>query len=124
LLLAAYWDLLQSDHVRGVVENLRYAAYLLMILGAWKLAGAVALVIPGFPTIKEWAYSGALITYTSAIASQVIIGTGIGALVAAIVLLALTVASWALHPPLTSVPRDESPPPTRDEPDNDGPTSA
>lgn len=93
------WDLLQTNQVRGVIAQLRYPAYLLIIMGTWKVAGAVALLIPGFWRIKEWAYAGAVITYVSALASHLIMGTGTGSLIAPIVLLALTLASWALHPP-------------------------
>ena len=102
LAVGGIWDLLQTDQVRAAVGQLGYPAYLLIVMGAWKLAGAVALLIPGFPRIKEWAYAGAVITYGSAIVSHLIVGKGSGSLVAAIVLLALTVASWALHPPLAN----------------------
>jgi uncharacterized membrane protein YphA (DoxX/SURF4 family) len=68
------WDLLQTDQVRSLIEQLGYPAYLSMIMGAWKLAGAVALVVPGFRRIKEWAYAGAVITYASATASHLIEG--------------------------------------------------
>jgi len=99
LVLGGVWDLRRTDEVRAVVAQLGYPAYLLTIIGAWKLAGVVALLMPGFPRIKEWAYAGAVITYGSATASHLTVGTGGGAPVAASVLLALTVASWALHPP-------------------------
>lgn len=33
-------------------------AYLLPFLGVAKILGAIAIVIPGFPKIKEWAYAG------------------------------------------------------------------
>jgi uncharacterized membrane protein YphA (DoxX/SURF4 family) len=102
-------DLLQTDHVRSVLEQLGYPAYLLIIMGVWKLPGAVALLIPGFPRIKEWAYAGAVITYASAIASHLTVGTGIGALVPAIVLLAVTSASWALYPPGDGITRSDLP---------------
>jgi uncharacterized membrane protein YphA (DoxX/SURF4 family) len=98
LAVGGVWDLRQTDQVRGVIEQLGYPAYLLTIMGTFKLAGAVALLIPGFPRIKEWAYAGAAITYASAIASHLIVGTGSGAAVAGTVLLALTIASWILHP--------------------------
>ena len=38
-------------------------------LGIWKLLGAVALVIPRFPRLKEWAYAGVLFDLTGAVAS-------------------------------------------------------
>jgi uncharacterized membrane protein YphA (DoxX/SURF4 family) len=100
--VGGFGDLLQTNQVRGVVEPLGYPAYLLIVIGAWKLAGAAALLIPGFPRLKEWAYAGAVITYSSAVASHLIVGTGKAAFAAAAVLLALTVASWALHPPLAN----------------------
>ena len=44
--------------VRGLLKRLGYPLYFLVILGIWKLLGAVALVIPRFPRLKEWAYAG------------------------------------------------------------------
>ena len=41
----------------------------LTILGIWKLLGFVALVIPRFPRLKEWAYAGVLFDLTGAVAS-------------------------------------------------------
>jgi uncharacterized membrane protein YphA (DoxX/SURF4 family) len=99
LAVGGVWDMLRIDLVRGVVEHLGYPTYLLVIMGAWKLPGAAALLMPGFPRIKEWAYAGAVITYASAVASHVSVGDGIGRVVAPTVLLALTLVSWALRPP-------------------------
>jgi uncharacterized membrane protein YphA (DoxX/SURF4 family) len=102
LLLGGIWDLLRIDLVRGVVNHLGYPTYLLVIMGVWKLPGAVALLVPGLPRIKEWAYAGAVITYASAVASHVAVGDGIGRVVAPSLLLALTFVSWALRPPRVS----------------------
>jgi uncharacterized membrane protein YphA (DoxX/SURF4 family) len=46
--------------VRGLIERLGYPPYFMLILGTWKRLGAVALVIPKFPRLKEWAYAGVL----------------------------------------------------------------
>jgi DoxX-like family len=51
-------DLLRLDYVRTTVEHLGYPLYLLTILGVWKVLATVALVIPGFLLLKEWAYAG------------------------------------------------------------------
>ena len=99
LAVGGVWDLLRIDLVRDVVEHLGYPTYLLIIMGVWKLPGAVALLMPGSRRIKEWAYAGAVITYASAVASHVTVGDGIGRVVAPTVLLALTLVSWALRPP-------------------------
>ena len=99
LAVGGVWDLARTDQVRDVVEHLGYPACLLTIMGVWKVAGAVALLIPGVPRWKEWAYAGAVIIYVCAVASHLSVGDGIGTIVAPTVLLVLTVVSWALHPP-------------------------
>ena len=37
------------------VTALGYPVYFLTILGIWKMLGAVAVLIPKFPLLKEWA---------------------------------------------------------------------
>lgn len=97
LALGGVWDLARIDYVRDVVEHLGYPTYLLTIMGVWKIPGAVVLLLPRFPRVKEWAYAGAVINYASAVASHLIVGDGIGVIVAPTALLALTVISWTLR---------------------------
>lgn len=97
LALGGVWDLARIDYVRDVVEHLGYPAYLLTIMGFWKIPGAVVLLLPRFPRLKEWVYAGAVINYASAVASHLIVGDGIGEILAPTALLALTVISWALR---------------------------
>ena len=54
-------------------------------------------MIPRLPRLKEWVYAGAVINYASAVASHLVVGDGIAAIVAPAALLALTVTSWALR---------------------------
>jgi len=99
LAVGGVWDLLRTDYVRNLVEHLGYPTYLLTIMGIWKVSGAVALLIPGFQRLKEWAYTGAAITYICATASHLTVGDRFAAIVAPTALLTLTVASWGLRPP-------------------------
>ncbi len=92
------WDLLRIPYVRGVIEQLGYPTYFLVILGVWKVPGAVALLVPRFPRLKEWAYAGAVFTYTGAVASHLTVRDGAGA-VWPCVFAVLAAASWALRPP-------------------------
>ncbi|HWA32779.1 MAG TPA: DoxX family protein [Cyclobacteriaceae bacterium] len=39
-------------------QTLGYPMYLIPFLGWAKALGAIALFIPGFPRVKEWAYAG------------------------------------------------------------------
>jgi hypothetical protein len=76
-----------------------YLAYLLTILGVWKVAGTVAILAPGFPRLKEWAYAGIFFDLTGAAASHAASGDVVWHIVAPSILAVLTVASWALRPP-------------------------
>lgn len=69
LTLGGAWDILRVPQALGLIERLGYPPYFLLILGTWKLFGAVALVIPKFPRLKEWAYAGVLFDLTGAVAS-------------------------------------------------------
>ena len=95
-------QLLQFQHnAHGVVPVLGYPMYFFAILGLWKVLGAVAIVIPRFPRLKEWAYAGIVFDLTGAAASCAAVGVyGVYAfhILAPLILAALTVASWILRP--------------------------
>ena len=88
----------QRDAVEGIV-HLGYPLYFVTILGFWKLAGGLAILVPKFPRLKEWAYAGIFIELTGASASHLAVGDPVGNVIAPLVLAGLVVASWALRPP-------------------------
>jgi uncharacterized membrane protein YphA (DoxX/SURF4 family) len=88
-----------GDPVVFVLAQLGYPVYLLTILGVWRLLGAIALLVPRFPRLKEWAYAGAIFVYVGAAASWAARGGGIGYLTGPLAFAVLTLASWALRPP-------------------------
>lgn len=92
------WDITRLPFVRQIVTDLGYPPYFLVLLGSWKLAGAIAVLLPRHPLVKEWAYAGAFFTYTGAITSHLATGRDLGELTPLAVLTALTVTSWALRP--------------------------
>lgn len=91
-------ELVAGPPVVGVVTHLGYPVYLLRILGVWKLLGAVVIVAPGLPRLKEWAYAGVLFELTGAAASYVLHGEITSDLAAPLTLAALALISWALRP--------------------------
>ena len=99
MLAGGIWDLLRIDFVRVSLVRLGYPLYLLYILGIPKIACAVALLVPRFPRLKEWAYAGAFFDYMGAAASWLMTGNRAAAWVAPLVFAALTLCSWALRPP-------------------------
>jgi uncharacterized membrane protein YphA (DoxX/SURF4 family) len=66
--------LVAGEPVAEVLAHLGYPAYLLAILGVWKLLGGIALLMPGFPQLKEWAYAGAFFVCMGAVASGMVLG--------------------------------------------------
>ena len=91
-----------SDFWMVVVWNgvLGYPAYFATILGIWKVLGAVALLTPRYPRVKEWAYAGMFIDYTAAVVSYVAVGVGSASTLSGPVMsVAFLAASWALRPP-------------------------
>lgn len=95
----------QLAHVQGTVDGfvriLHYPPYFVTILGFWKLLGAIAILVPGFPRLKEWAYAGIFFDLTGAAASCAAVG-GYGAygfhIIAPLLLAVIAVASWGLRP--------------------------
>jgi uncharacterized membrane protein YphA (DoxX/SURF4 family) len=57
LLVGGAWDVLMLPQVREVVHRVGYPVYFLVILGAWKILGSIAIIIPRFPRLKKWAYA-------------------------------------------------------------------
>jgi uncharacterized membrane protein YphA (DoxX/SURF4 family) len=91
--------LFAGDPVVLVVAQLGYPLYLLTILGVWKLLGAIVLLLPRFPRLKEWAYAGTFFEMTGAAVSWAARGGGLGDLIWPLAFAVLTLASWALRPP-------------------------
>ena len=83
--------------VDQIVSDLGYPVYVLLFLGVWKILGAAALIAPGFPRLKEWAYAGTFFQITAAAASHALVGDPIN-LIYPVVVMILTLLSWALRP--------------------------
>ena len=98
------WRYAADPH--GIVPELGYPNYFFAILGFWKVLGAIAILVPGFPRIKEWAYAGIFFDLTGAAASCAFVGV-LGAnafhVVAPLMIAGFTVASWALRPPSRTI---------------------
>jgi uncharacterized membrane protein YphA (DoxX/SURF4 family) len=83
--------------VEGIV-HLGYPVYFLTILGVWKILGVIALLIPGFPLLKEWAYAGFFFIMSGALFSHIATGDPLVENFPSLLLLVLTVVSWYFRP--------------------------
>ncbi|MEZ5012692.1 MAG: DoxX family protein [Chitinophagales bacterium] len=81
-----------------MMTHLGYPVYMLTMLGLLKVAAAVALLIPRFPLIKEWAYAGCFFLMFGAIWSHIAVGDTVAELIPALLLIVLTIVSWYFRP--------------------------
>jgi uncharacterized membrane protein YphA (DoxX/SURF4 family) len=94
--------------VEGFVR-LGYPLHFVTLLGIWKLLGALALLAPRFPRLKEWAYAGITIDLTGAAFAWAAVGehdslSNFGHIIVPLVGLALALTSWALRPDSRRLP--------------------
>ena len=80
------------------ITHLGYPVYLLTILGVWKILGVIAVLIPKFPLLKEWAYAGFFFTMSGAVFSHIAVGDSMSGIFPSLLLLILTVVSWYFRP--------------------------
>jgi hypothetical protein len=85
------------NNVEGIV-HLGYPLYFITIIGFWKVLGAIALLVPGFPRLKEWAYAGTFFNMTGAAASHAVCGDATWHVVVTLAFAVLVVVSRALRP--------------------------
>lgn len=92
--------LVDLAHPGVVVEGMArigYPLYFLTLVALWKVLGGLALVWPGLPRLKEWAYAGVFFVMTGAAVSHAVCGE-MGYVIAPTVLALLNVMSWVLRP--------------------------
>ena len=77
---------------------LGYPAYFVTILGIAKILGVVALLIPKFPLLKEWAYAGFFFMMSGAIFTHIAAGNSISEIFPSLLLLILILVSWYFRP--------------------------
>lgn len=82
--------------VQGFHE-IGFPAYLIPFLGWAKLLGGLAILVPGFPRLKEWAYAGLLYDLLGATYSVANSGKTIGNWAPMLVFVALGLASYAYY---------------------------
>lgn len=91
-------QLLKVKEETDFIINLGYPGYFLPLLGTWKILGVVAVLIPKFPILKEWAYAGFAFAMSGAVFSHLASGNGAKELFGPLLLLVLTLVSWYFRP--------------------------
>ena len=77
---------------------LGYPVYFVTMLGICKILGVVALLIPKFPLLKEWAYAGFFFMMSGAVCTHIAAGSSVIEVFPSLLLLILNVVSWYFRP--------------------------
>ncbi len=80
------------------IVHLGYPVYFLTLIGVWKALGVIAVLIPKFPLVKEWAYAGFFFAMTGAVFSHIASGDFVKEIFPSLLLLILTLVSWYFRP--------------------------
>lgn len=91
-------QLIKMEDEVTMMKNLGYPIYILTILGVWKILGVIAVLVPKFPIIKEWAYAGFFFAMSGAVFSHLANGDAGKDFFGPILLLVLTFVSWYFRP--------------------------
>jgi len=85
------------ESVKMMSGHFGYPAYFNQYLGAAKVLGSIALLVPGFPRIKEWAYAGFAFDMISAGYSMIAVGDSVAQWAPIFIFLAILAVSYIYH---------------------------
>lgn len=74
MLLASIPDVLRLPQAAAIFGHLGYPVYLLPFLGMAKTLGIIAVLVPAFQRLKEWAYAGLVFDVIGALYSHLSVG--------------------------------------------------
>ncbi|MBS1653128.1 MAG: DoxX family protein [Bacteroidetes bacterium] len=98
MLAGGIQQLLQIGGYNKIITELGYPLYLLSIIGTWKILGVIAILIPKFQLLKEWAYAGFFFVMTGAAISHLAVGQPFVEAMPPLVLLIAIFLSWYFRP--------------------------
>jgi hypothetical protein len=73
MLFSSFNEIRNTPDAQAFMSHLRYPDYFNQFIGMMKVLGIIAILVPGFPRIKEWAYAGLFFDLVGATYSQIAI---------------------------------------------------
>jgi uncharacterized membrane protein YphA (DoxX/SURF4 family) len=90
--------LIGVPHFTVEMARLGYPSYFLVLFGLLKIVGALTILAPGFPRLKEWAYAGMMFDALFAAYSRGALGDPLPQIILPLLIGGLVLTSWALRP--------------------------
>ncbi|TAL60170.1 MAG: DoxX family protein [Bacteroidetes bacterium] len=99
MLQSGIFAVLRTKQWIDLVTSLGYPVYFLTILGVWKILGVIAILIPRFKLLKEWAYAGFFFAMTGALVSHLACGDyAVKAIAGPFFQIVFIILSWYFRP--------------------------
>lgn len=94
MLMAGIVEFIQSEEGKEIMRHLGYPLHILIVLGAGKILGAIALLQTKFKTIKEWAYAGFTFNFIGACVARADAGDSTALIISPLLFLAGLLLSY------------------------------
>jgi len=91
-------QILHVKEMDELITHVGYPLYFMYIIGVWKILGVIALLVPKFKLLKEWAYAGFFFLMTGALISHLAMGDGGKAILGPLFQTIFVVLSWYFRP--------------------------
>ena len=95
--LGALIDISSNPDAVALIKHLGYPVYFVPFIGTMKILGIIAVIIPGFPKVKEWAYAGLVFDTAGALFSHLSSGDGPDKWAPALLGLILILTSYLIY---------------------------
>jgi uncharacterized membrane protein YphA (DoxX/SURF4 family) len=98
MLGSAYGQIMHVKEMNELISHVGYPLYLMYIIGIWKVLGVIAILLPGFKLLKEWAYAGFFFLMTGALISHLALGDSGKAIYGPLFQTIFVILSWYFRP--------------------------
>lgn len=87
-----------AEEMNAIITHIGYPLYFMTIIGVWKVLGVIAILMPGYKLLKEWAYAGFFFLMTGAFFSHIFVGDPASDLLGPIFQTVFILCSWYFRP--------------------------
>jgi DoxX-like family len=98
MLASGISQILHLENMNELITHVGYPLYFMSIIGVWKILGVIAILIPKFELLKEWAYAGFFFLLTGALISHLAVGDVGNAIFGPLFQTLFVILSWYFRP--------------------------
>jgi hypothetical protein len=97
MLFSAISTFIPNPQGEVIAKHMGYPLYIFKFLAVAKILGVVALLVPGYPRLKEWAYAGFFFDMAGATYSFIAIGDPVSGWAPILIFIAILFGSYIYY---------------------------